>query len=97
MVSDRPPRRLPAESVARWLATVAAALLCAVALLATPFGCAVGEYEEDRSCDPAAASWLSVAALALTIVLSRVTRRRSVHWAGLAVTAVLALSGASQA
>ena len=97
MVSDRPPGGSRLEPVARWLATVAAALLCAVALLATPFGCAVGEYEEDRSCDPSAESWASVVALALTIVLARVTRRRSVHWAGLAVTAVLALSGVGQA
>ena len=83
--------------VARWVATVAAAVFCALSVLATPFGCAVGEFEEDRDCTTSTLSWASVAALVLTVVAARVTRRRSVHWIGLAVTVALAYAGALDA
>jgi hypothetical protein len=97
MVSNQGERTLRAEPIVRWLATMAAAAFCALSVLATPFGCAVGEFEEDRNCDTPALSWISVAALVLTIVLGRVTRRPSIHWIGLAVTLALAYAGAVQA
>jgi hypothetical protein len=97
MVSNQEPRKRRLEPVARWLATVAAAVFCALSVLATPFGCAVGEFEEDRNCDPATLSWVSVGTLVVTVVAALVTRRRGVHWIGLAVTAALAWAGAVQA
>jgi lysylphosphatidylglycerol synthetase-like protein (DUF2156 family) len=97
MVSSQRPETGRLEPIARWLATLAAAVFCALSLLATPFGCAVGEFEEDRNCDPSALSWASVVVLVVTIVAARVTRRRDVHWIGLAVTFVLAIDGALQA
>lgn len=97
MVSNEQPRRVALEPIARWLATAAVAVFCALSVLATPFGCAVGEFEEDRDCDPATLSWVSFGVLAATIIAARVTRRRSVHWIGLAVTLAVAWSGATNA
>ena len=97
MDHDQPPRKLRLEPIARWGATVVTAVFCALSLLATPFGCAVGEFEEDRNCDPAALSWASVPLLVLTIIAWGVTRRRSVQWSGIAVTLVVAYAGALQA
>jgi hypothetical protein len=97
VVSSRPVRKLGLEPIVRWFATAAAAVFCALSVIATPFGCAVGEFEEDRDCGTSALSWASVGALVLTIVIARVTGRRSVHWIGLAATAVAAYAGAIQA
>jgi hypothetical protein len=97
MVSNQEPRKRRLEPVTRWLATLVTAVFCALSVIATPFGCAVGEFEENRDCDPATLSWISVGALVLTVAAALVTRRRSVHWIGLAVTAVLAWTGATQA
>jgi hypothetical protein len=94
MVSNSQPGRPLLEPIARWLATAVAAVFCALSVLATPFGCAVGEFEEDQDCTTSALSWISVAALVLTVVAGRVTRRPSVHWIGLAVTVALAYAGA---
>jgi hypothetical protein len=91
-------RRMPwLEPLARWLATLGVAVFCAVSVLATPFGCAVGEFEENKNCDPSALSWASIGVLVLTVVAARVMRRRSVHWIGLAVTVAVAWVGATQA
>jgi hypothetical protein len=97
MVSNQEPSRTRLEAIARWLATFAAAVFCALSVIATPFGCAVGEFEEDRNCDPATLSWVSVGALIATVVAALITKRRSVHWIGLAVTVALAWAGAVQA
>jgi hypothetical protein len=85
------------EPIGRWFATVAVALFCALSVLATPFGCAVGEFEEDRNCDPSPLSWASFGILVATVVAARVTRRRSVHWIGLALTLAVAYAGALEA
>jgi hypothetical protein len=97
MVSSQEPRNRWLEPVARWLATFVAAVFCALSVIATPFGCAVGEFEEDRNCDTATLSWVSVGVLVVTVVAALVTKRRSVHWIGLAVTVALAWAGAVQA
>src|SRR4051812_47836174 len=97
MVSNQEPRRRWLEPVARWLATAATAVFCALSVLATPFGCAVGEFEEERNCDPATLSWVSVGALVVTVVAALITKRPSVHWIGLGVTVALAWAGAVQA
>lgn len=91
------PRKLRFEPIARWVATVATAVFCAIAVIATPFGCAVGEFEEDRNCDTPALAWVSVGALVVTVVAALITRRRSVHWIGLVVTVALAWAGAVDA
>jgi hypothetical protein len=72
-------RKLRAEPIARWLATVAAAIFCAAAASAAPFGCAVGEYEDNRNCDPSALVWVSVAVLVLSIGAARLTHLRAIH------------------
>ena len=97
MVSNERTRKLRFEPIARWFATAAAAVFCALSVLATPFGCAVGEFEEDRNCSTSWLSWASVAVLALTVVVALVTRRPTIHWIGLALTVVLAYAGAVQA
>src|SRR5437868_3227345 len=38
------------EAIARWVMTVLTALWVAGAVMVVPFGCAVGEYEDDRDC-----------------------------------------------
>src|SRR3954465_6274629 len=96
MVSNQQPKTALLEPIARWIATAAAAVFCAASVIATPFGCAVGEFEEDQNCSTSALSWISVAALGITVVAARVTRRPSVHWIGLAVTVALAYAGALQ-
>jgi hypothetical protein len=97
MVSNQKPRKGWLELFARWLATFVAAVFCALSVIATPFGCAVGEFEEDRNCDTATLSWVSVGTLVVTVVAALATKRRSVHWIGLAVTVALAWAGAVQA
>ena len=97
MVSNLEPRRRWLEPVTRWLATAATAVFCALSVLATPFGCAVGEFEEDQNCSPATLSWVSAGALVVTVVAALLSGRRSLHWIGLGVTVVLAWTGATQA
>src|SRR5689334_8027359 len=97
VAGEQQPKSFRLEPIARSLALIATALFCALSILATPFGCAVGEFEEDRNCAPSALSWASVAVLVLTIVVAATTKRRSVYWAGIAVTLVVAYAGAVQA
>ena len=82
-----------AEPIVRWLATVVAAVACGIALIAEPFGCAVGEYEEDRDCDPSVLGWIGLGVLIAGTVASRLTSKRGLQWAGIAAAFALSWAG----
>jgi membrane protease YdiL (CAAX protease family) len=90
------PRRL-VEAIARWLATVATALFCALSVISAPFGCAVGEYEEHRNCDTSALSWVGAGVLVGGVVFAMVARRPRLQWLTLGVGLAVSYAGALQA
>lgn len=96
MERSEEPMKLRLEPIVRWAATVLTAAFCALSVVAAPFGCAVGEFEEDRNCSTSVLSWASFAVLAIAVVVSIATRRRPVHWIGMVLTLVVAYAGAVQ-
>ena len=90
-----PSRR---RTVVRWVATAVAAVICAIATILPPLGCAVGEYEEDnRSCDTPTLQFAAFGVLAAGIIVARLTRRPEAQWVGIAISVVLALVGLNDA
>ena len=80
--------------VVRWIATIVALVVCAIAAILPPFGCAVGEYEEDNpSCDTPTLQFVAFGVLIAGVILARLTRRPAFQWAGIAASVVLALVG----
>ena len=80
-----------AEPATRWLATLVAALASFIATVITPFGCAVGEYEEDRSCDVSPLGIAAAVVLIAAVVAGHITKRPRLHWAGIATAILLSL------
>ena len=78
------------EPLARGIGTLLTALWVGIALLATPFGCAVGEYEEDRDCSVPPLAGIAAAALVAGVVAGRISGRRGLHWGGIGIAVVLA-------
>ena len=86
------------SAVVRWSATAVAALVCAIGVLLPPFGCAVGEYEENnKSCDTPALQIAGFGVLLAGIVVARLTRRPVFQWAGIAASIVMVLVGLDDA
>ena len=82
------------SAIVRWSATAVAALICAIGALLPPFGCAVGEYEENNpSCDTPTLQLAGFGVLFAGIALARLTRRPAFQWAGMAVAIVMVLVG----
>ena len=86
-------KRRPGEPIARWGLTVLTALWVAGALIVVPFGCAVGEYEEDRDCTVPEVSVAAAIVLVLGAAVGIWRHERRIHWAGIVGAALLALMG----
>jgi di/tricarboxylate transporter len=81
------------EPIVRWIATLLAALWAAVAIVIVPFGCAVGEFEEDRDCTVPEASVAAAVVLVAGVALGLWRHDKRIHWIAIALSALLALSG----
>jgi hypothetical protein len=83
-----------ARTITRWAVTALAALWCAIGVLLPPFACAVGEYEADNpSCDTPVLQMAGAGVLVAGVVAALVLKRPAPQWLGIAVSAVLVLSG----
>jgi hypothetical protein len=82
------------RAVIRWAVTVVAALWCAIGVLLPPFGCAVGEYEENNpSCDTPGLQIAGAGVLVAGVVAALVLERPAPQWIGIALSAVMVLIG----
>ncbi|MEA2492817.1 MAG: hypothetical protein QOJ29_728 [Thermoleophilaceae bacterium] len=93
MVST-PPSGSRRQTVIRWVVTGLATLWAAVGIMLPPFGCAIGEYEENNpSCDTPTLQIIGLGVLVAGVVAARVTRRPAAQWLGIAISSVLVLIG----
>ncbi|HEX6713255.1 MAG TPA: hypothetical protein VF066_07715 [Thermoleophilaceae bacterium] len=93
--ADRSSRR---RAVIRWAATVLAGLWCAIGIVLPPFGCAVGEYEENNpSCDTPGLQIAGAGVLIAGVAAALLLKRPAPQWLGIAVSFVLVLIGLDDA